>query len=118
MMRTVVFFVSEVAQLTQVLSFYEKMPRFTERTVRIGVLRLVHVRAADAATEHRALLVPGKALAFVDAIHDRGRTDEFRLLAARRRAWNAVLEVDHRERLVSVAIYQWPPTSGMSCLPQ
>jgi hypothetical protein len=104
-MRTVVFFVSEVAQLTQVLSLYEEMPRLAEPAVRVGVLRLVHVRAADAATEHRALLEPGKALAFVDAIHDRGGPDEFRLLAARRRAGNAVLEVDDRERLVSVAIY-------------
>jgi hypothetical protein len=104
-MRTVVFFVSEVAQLTHVLSLYEEMPRLAELAVCVGVLRLVHVRAADAATEHRALLVPGKALAFVDAIHDRGRTDNCRILAAGRRAWNAVLEVDHRERLVSIAIY-------------
>jgi hypothetical protein len=104
-MRTVVVFVSEVAQLTQVLSRYEEMPRLAELAVCVGVLRLVHVRAADAAAEHRALLVPGKALAFVDAIHDRGRPDDCRFLAARRRAWNAVLEVDDRERLVSIAVY-------------
>jgi hypothetical protein len=46
-----------------------------------------------------------KRTIIIDAIHDRGRTDNCRILAAGRRAWNAVLEVDHRERLVSIAIY-------------
>jgi hypothetical protein len=114
-MRTVVFFVSEVAQLTHVLSFYKEMSRLTELTVRIRVLRLVHVRTADAATEHRTLLVPGKVLAFVDPIHVQVRTDDCRILAARRRhgKWNTVLEVDHRERLVSIAIYPVQPWDGM-----
>ena len=104
-MRAVVVFVAYVAQLARVLSRYNVVAVGAELTVGVRVLRLVHVRAADAATERRALLVSRKALARVEAIHDQSRTDNGRILAAVRRAWNTVLEVDDRERLVAVAIY-------------
>jgi hypothetical protein len=105
LVRTVVVLVLEVTQLAHVLSLYKVMSVLTEPAVRIRVLRLVHVRAADAATEHRALLEPRKALAFVDAVHDQGGPDNGWILAAGRRARNTVLEVDDREGLVSIAVY-------------
>ncbi len=69
LVSVVVVFVEEVAQHAWVLSGDEVVPSGAKGTVRIGVLGLEHVLAADAAAELCALVESRKALALVHAIH-------------------------------------------------